>query len=119
MEQFRCADGRFGLGPVHREGRNNRQSAQSKIGHRTCGGTDVQRIARRNQNDFDAVGLVRGEQNLIVRKRDEESKSLPVGWKKQRSQIPDDKKVKLHGGTIEPLALDRRECTLKLSGELK
>lgn len=54
------SDGGFCLGPVDGKGRDDGQVGKVEVGHGACGGTDVERVARRDEDDADAIGLVSG-----------------------------------------------------------
>lgn len=42
------------------------EAAETEVGHGARGGPNVERIARRDENDFEAVALFRREQEMIV-----------------------------------------------------
>jgi hypothetical protein len=48
------------------ERRNYLEPRKSEVGHCARGRTNVERVARRNQDDFQAVALVFSEQEMIV-----------------------------------------------------
>ena len=61
-EQLRCADGRLCLAPVLRKRRDDGQSPEPEVGHGARHGANVQRVARRDENDIDARALSVGQQ---------------------------------------------------------
>ena len=51
---------------MRRVRRNHRETREAEVGHGARRRADVERIARRDQDDFEAVALFRGKQEMIV-----------------------------------------------------
>ena len=65
-EEIRSADGRAGFAPVGLVRRNDGEVREAEVGHGAGDCADVERIARGDEDDGDAVALVRGEQGMIL-----------------------------------------------------
>ncbi len=66
MEQIGSSNGRTGFAPVGFIWGDHRQAGKRKIGHGTGDRADVERIARRDEDDFNAIALGLSEQEMIV-----------------------------------------------------
>ena len=66
LKQFGGSNSGFGFAPVGRVGRGNGETGETEVGHGTGSGADVERVARRDEDDFDADALVGSEQETIV-----------------------------------------------------
>ena len=66
LKQFRSAHGRACLAPVRVVGSNHGETGKTEVGHGARDRTDVERIARRHEDNLDAVALGLGEQGMIV-----------------------------------------------------
>jgi len=52
------------------EGRDNGQPRKTKVCHGACNRTNVEGVARGDEDDMNAVGLVLREQAMIVERRE-------------------------------------------------
>ena len=60
------ADGGAGFAPVRRVGRYRSQVGEAEVGHGARGGSDVERIARGDEDQEEAIALGGGEQGSSV-----------------------------------------------------
>lgn len=65
-QQFGRSNGGLCLAPVRRVRRNHGKLRKAKVGHGARGRPDIQRVARRDEDNFDPVALVLGQQKMIV-----------------------------------------------------
>jgi methylthioribulose-1-phosphate dehydratase len=68
FEEFRRSNGRSSLAPVERIGRDDGEPRKAEVGHGPRRGSDIERIAGADEDDFDAVELRWVEQGIIVEK---------------------------------------------------
>lgn len=66
LEQFERPDGGFRFQPIGCEGGDDGEMREAEVGHGAGGRADVERVARGDQDDFDAVALRRFEQGFIL-----------------------------------------------------
>ena len=87
-EEVGRADGGFGFTPVGRVGRCDGEMGEAEVGHGAGDGADVERVARGDEDDFEAVALGGGEQGSIVdARRFEPSKTPRAKSPTSRDQI--------------------------------
>ena len=65
-QQIGSAYGGFGFHPVNGEGGYDAEALEAKVGHGTGGRADVERVARGDEDDVEAAGLVWGQQMVIL-----------------------------------------------------
>lgn len=66
LEQLSRADGGTRFAPVRLIGRDDAEACKPEVGHGPRHRTDIQWVARRDEDDFDAIALVWSEQRMIV-----------------------------------------------------
>ena len=66
LEEGFGPNGRLGLAPVRLIGRDDREMREAEVGHGSRRRADVERVARRDEHDLDAVELAGGEQGAIL-----------------------------------------------------
>jgi hypothetical protein len=71
FEQLRRTHGRACLAPMRSVGCNDGQARKAKVGHGARRRANVERVARRDENDLDAVALGFWRQEMIVERREE------------------------------------------------
>lgn len=65
-EELRSADRGTGFAPVWFVGGYDRKASKAEVGHGAGCGSNVKGIARRDEDDFDAIALFRCEQDIIL-----------------------------------------------------
>jgi len=65
-EEFRSADGGAGFAPVGLIGCDDSEVGETEVGHGARDCADVEGIARRHEDDGNAIALLRSEQGMIV-----------------------------------------------------
>lgn len=85
-QQLRCADGGFGFHPIAGEGSDDGETRKAEVGQGAGGGTDIQRVARGNEQDVEAVALVGSQQVFIVAMQNEPRRAMSrvKSWERQR-----------------------------------
>jgi methylthioribulose-1-phosphate dehydratase len=78
LEKVFSADCGFGFTPVGFIGSDDGETGKTKVGHGAGGSADIERIARRDENDADAIALRGGKQGMIVER-------APTGWYTQKA----------------------------------
>lgn len=78
MEKVFGADCGFGFTPVGFIGSDDGETRKTEVGHGAGSGADIERIARRDENDADAIALRGGEQAMIVER-------AATGWYTQKA----------------------------------
>ncbi len=79
MEEGFGSYGGFGFAPVGLVGRDDGEMREAEVGHGPRRRSDIEGIARGDEDDFDAVALGFGEQGMIVAGIAQRAEELPVG----------------------------------------
>ena len=67
LQQFGGADGGARFAPVGLIRRDHGETGKAEVGHSASSRADIEGIARRDKDDFEAVALLGGEQEMILR----------------------------------------------------